>query len=98
MLTNAPELTETLSKLAVTKLVVEPLDTARPMKTFWAMVIVWLVLICVQSTPFDEVYPLKVLPLRTSFIQVGIVAEDPKKYPVLAPVLKRSNKYITFGS
>jgi len=45
--------------------------TARPMYTFWAMEMVWVVPTCVQFTPSGEAYPLKLLPLRTSFTQYG---------------------------
>src|ERR1700730_2514781 len=63
------ELTETLSKVAVARLALSLLLTARPTYVFVAIVIVWLVPTCVQFTPSDDAYPLKVLPLLTAFTQ-----------------------------
>jgi Tfp pilus assembly protein PilZ len=61
---------ETLSKLTVAEAVLLLLPlTARPMYTFWAMLMVWVAPTCTQFTPSAEVYPLKVLPLRTSLTQ-----------------------------
>ena len=63
-------LTETLSIVAVARVAeVAPLSTARPMKTFCAMLIVWLVPTCTQLDAFEDMYALKVLPLRTTSTQ-----------------------------
>jgi hypothetical protein len=45
---------ETLSKVAVARLEVLPLLAPRPTYTLCAMLIVWLVPICVQFTPSGE--------------------------------------------
>lgn len=68
---------ETLSKAAVARAEVLPLLATRPMYTFCAMGIVWLVPICTQFTPSGELYPLKVFPVRTAFTQYGNVAPVP---------------------
>jgi hypothetical protein len=59
------ELTDTLSNVAVAKLEVLPLVTAKPTYTFCAILIVWLVPNCVQFTPSMETKLLNVFPLRT---------------------------------
>jgi hypothetical protein len=51
----AVELTETLSKVAVTRAEFVSLVTANPTKTFCAMAIAWLVPSCTQFTPSDEI-------------------------------------------
>jgi hypothetical protein len=66
---RAAELMDILSKFAVAKLVVEPLETASPMYVLCAIVMVWLVLVWTQSVPLADEYPLNVLPLLTNFIQ-----------------------------
>src|SRR2546425_13213526 len=66
---DAAELRETLSKVAVSRVVLAVLLTASPMYTFCAMVMVWLEPISVQVMPSGEPYELNVLPLRTIFIQ-----------------------------
>jgi len=43
-----------LSNVAVVKAVVEPLVTAKPMKAFCAMLIVWLAPSCTQFAPSDD--------------------------------------------
>jgi hypothetical protein len=48
------EFTETLSKVAVAKLVFTSLLSARPMYTFCAMLIVWLPPTCTQFTPSGD--------------------------------------------
>ena len=45
---------ETLSKVAVARVEVLPLVTAKPTNTFCAMLIVWLVPNCTQFTPSEE--------------------------------------------
>jgi len=50
-----PTVTETLSKVAVAELVVLPLVTANPIKTFVAMLIAWLDPNCVHVMPSGEV-------------------------------------------
>ncbi len=84
----AAELTDTLSKLAVLKVVVESLASARPIYTFCAIVIVpvatWLHVI-----PSAEVYPLKVFPLLVTFSQHGKRTLREFGVVVLAPVLGR---------
>jgi len=82
-------LIETLSKVAVARLEVLPLLTAKPMYTFCAMGIVRLLPNCTQVTPSSELYPLKLLPLRTTFTQYGNVAPPPIAWLVLPPVLVR---------
>ncbi len=66
-------LIETLSKEAVTtaELLLELLLalTANPMYTFCAMMMLCVAPTCTQLTPSVEMYPLKLLPLRTSFTQ-----------------------------
>ena len=62
-------LTDTLSNVAVARAELFELFTTNPMYTFCAMLIVTLLPICTQFTPSAEVYPLNVLPLRTSFTQ-----------------------------
>jgi len=47
-------LSDTLSNVAVVKAVVEPLVTAKPMKAFCAMLIVWLAPSCTQFAPSDD--------------------------------------------
>jgi hypothetical protein len=64
-----PTVTDMLSKVPVASADVLPLLTAKPTYTFWAMLIVWLVPTCVQLTPSVDIYPLKVLPVLTSFTQ-----------------------------
>ena len=65
----APEFTEMLSNVAVARTELLLALTAKPMYTFWAMLMVWVVPTCTQFTPSVEAYPLKVLPLRTNFTQ-----------------------------
>jgi len=48
------EFTETLSKVAVAKLVFTSLLSARPMYTFCDMLIVWLPPTCTQFTPSGD--------------------------------------------
>ena len=59
----------TLSKEAVTTAELLSALTARPMYTLWAMAMLCVVPTCTQFTPSVEMYPLKLLPLRTSFTQ-----------------------------
>jgi hypothetical protein len=68
---DVEEVTETPSNVALTILLFAPLLvlTARPMYTFVAMLIVWVVPTCVQVNPSSELYALNVLPLRTTFTQ-----------------------------
>src|SRR5579863_990278 len=88
-------LTDTLSNVAVARAELLELFTANPIYTFCAMLIVTLVPICTQFTPSAEVYPLNVLPLRTSFTQYGSVTlADVLADVLLPPVLSRSSKYI----
>jgi len=65
----AVELTDTLSKVAVTRAELVSLATANPTYTFCAIMIVWLVPSCVQFTPSEEMKLLNVLPLRTTSTQ-----------------------------
>jgi hypothetical protein len=60
------ELTETLSKVPVANEEVLPLVTASPTYTLVAMLIVWLEPSCVQFTPSEETYPVKLFPLLTT--------------------------------
>jgi len=88
---GVPEMTETLSKVAVARLLVDALDTANPMYTFAAMEIVCVVPTCVQYTPSVDTYPVNVFPLRASFPQYGY-AEETKVVAwveLLAPVVAR---------
>ena len=52
-----PTVIDTLSKVPVAELVRLPLVTARPMRTFVPMLIVWLDPNCVHVEPSGEVYP-----------------------------------------
>jgi len=61
--------TDTLSNVPVYEVPVLPLLIASPMYTFWAMLIVALAPTCNQFMPSDDMYPLKMLPLRTTFTQ-----------------------------
>ena len=65
----AAEFTRTLSKVAVASTELLLALTAKPMYTFCAMLMVWVVPTCTQFNPSVETYPLKVLPLRTNFTQ-----------------------------
>ena len=85
----APELSDTLSNVAVATEDVVRLLTAIPMYTLDAMLTVWLVPCCTQFTPFEEPYMVNTLPLRTSFIHVGSVTPAKGWYELLAPVLVR---------
>jgi len=60
---------DTLSNVAVSRAELLLALTANPMNTLAAMLMVCVVLTCVQFTPLGEAYPLKLLPLRTSFTQ-----------------------------
>ena len=62
-------LIETLSKEAVATVELLLALTANPMYTFCAMMMLCVVPTCTQFTPSVEMYPLKLLPLRTSFTQ-----------------------------
>lgn len=64
-----PTVTETLSKVPVVEVDQEPLETAKPTYTFCAMLMVWLVPICVQFTPSGDMYPLNTPLLRTALTQ-----------------------------
>ena len=68
-----PTVIDTLSNVAVARVVFWVLLTIRPMYAFWPMLTVMLDPACIQLTPSVEPYALKVLPLRTSFIQYGRV-------------------------
>jgi hypothetical protein len=67
----AAESMETLSKVAVATTELLLALTAKPMYTFCAMVMVTAVPTCTQFVPSAEMYPLKLLPLRTNFTQYG---------------------------
>ncbi len=85
------ELTDTPSKVAVASVPLKVLLTSRPMYTFWVMLTVTLVPDCTQFTPSVEVYPVNVVPLRTSFTQYGTVNEyTPFWVAMDAPVVGRS--------
>jgi hypothetical protein len=87
----AVELTDTLSKVALWRVVVEVLLTIRPRYTFWAIVTVTLVPDCNQFTASVDVYPVNVLPLRTNFTQYGRVVEYAPFWTEMdAPVVGRS--------
>lgn len=60
---------EILANVAVASNELLSLLTARPTYTFCAMLIVWVVPICVQFTPSGEPKLLKLLPLRDTFTQ-----------------------------
>jgi hypothetical protein len=90
---TAVELTDTLSKVAVARPVVVLLATANPMSTFWAIVIVCVLPTCTQFTPSDDMYPLKLFPLLTTFIQYGKLPL-PVDWLVLPPVVLRYWKRI----
>jgi len=62
-------LTDTLSNVPVYEVPVLSLLMASPMYTFWAILIVALGPTCNQFMPSDDMYPLKMLPLRTTFTQ-----------------------------
>ena len=64
---------ETLSNVAVAKVAVVRLLTAKPTYTLEAMLTVWLVPNCTQFTPSLEPYMLNTFPLLTSLIQLGSV-------------------------
>jgi len=83
-------LIETLSKEAVATAELLLALTANPMYTFCAMLIVCVVPTCAQFTPSAEIYPLKLLPILTSFTQYGSACIAALVYEVLAPVLNRS--------
>jgi hypothetical protein len=89
----AVELTDTLSNVAVSRVLLPLLETANPMYTFDAMVIVALVPACVQSKPFFEIYPVNVLLLRVNFTQYD-ANEEKLVYGqfVLPPVVARLQK------
>lgn len=61
----------TLSNEAVARAELLLALTANPMYTLCAMLMVCVVPTCTQLTPSPEMYPLKLLPLRTSFTQYG---------------------------
>jgi len=86
----APELTDTLSNVAVAREDVVRLLTASPTYTFSAMLTVWLVPNATQFTPPADPYMLNTFPLLTSFIQFGGVPLPTDWYVLLAPVLVRS--------
>jgi len=71
---EAPELTDTLSNVAVASEDVVRLLTANPTYTLCAMLTVWLVPNCTQFTPSLDPYILNTLPLLVSSSQYGSVA------------------------
>jgi len=87
----ADELIETLSKVAVLRVELLWLVTAKPILTLWAMLMVWVVPTCTQVTPSADMYPLKEFPLLTTFVQYGRLIEA-EAWPVLPPVLVRTWK------
>jgi hypothetical protein len=80
---------DTLSNVAVARVEVLPLETARPTYTLCAIVIVWLVPCCVQFTPSGDLKALKLFPLRTSFTHSGTVILPGTEEDVAPPVLVR---------
>ena len=63
----AAEEVDTLSNVAVAKAVVLPLETAKPMYTFCAIVIVCVVPICTQFIPSGNPYPGEGVPAANYF-------------------------------
>ena len=85
----AAEFTDTLSIADVAKVELDWLLTTKPMYTFVAIVIVWLVPTCTQLTPSSDAYPLNVFPLLTTLSQYGNAAVRPLDVLVLPPVVSR---------
>jgi hypothetical protein len=66
---EVPTLKETWSNVAVARAEVVPLATPSPAYTFCAMLMVWVLPICVHAIPSGDAYALSEFPVRTIFIQ-----------------------------
>ena len=81
-----------MSKVAVTRAELLLALTARPMYVLGGMVMVRLDPNCAQLVPSTDVYPVNVLPLRTTLTQYGNPLTALLWAVVVPPVLAREKK------